>query len=333
MTRYYALAGGASVFASALLALQIVGGLEYTSGQSAYVRWSMIAAMVTVALLPIAIDMVARMSRMLALFLILGFVAFLAYSLPASIGRIGEVKEAKALVGGDAAQKRAELHDLRATLKWAEPDAAAECEGAPDPVPAGRWPECRRKRGTVKALKAQEAQLDAELARMGTSAQLGDISSKTLEWAFSPLGVSEATIRKASGLALPIGLEVVIFSLFGAASVAIRKAWGSRPVAATTLVVAHGPAPLVAETLTSDDPPSGGTGRKFSRDEALADLWTLHKAGQRWDNQEWLRERWGYPQNCKGTISRWFSRWEEEDELPGDRVMIGRNKTLRDVAA
>jgi hypothetical protein len=251
----------ATLFGSALLVLQIIGGLEYTAGQSDYVRWSMVAAMVTVALLPIMIDMVWRINKLLAVCLFVGFAAFLAYSLPASIGRIGEVKEAKVLAADDAAQLRAELASVRKTLGYAEPEAARECEGAPEPIPPGKWPECRRKRGTVKALTIQAGRIETRLRDMG-NARLGDTSSQLLAWALSPLGISEETIRKGSGMALPIGLEVVIFSLFGSVPAAFRKAMKVKPREVVSAPVEAKSAPAQPRVLPEPTPPKGRRGRK-----------------------------------------------------------------------
>lgn len=319
--RYYVLAGCAILFGTALLVLQVIGGLEYTQGASDYVRASMVAAMVTVALLPIFIDQVWRVSKALSLCLFIGFVAFLAYSLPASIGRIGEVKEAKVLAADDAATLKDQLDDVRKTLKFAEPDMERECAGAPDPLPSdvNRWPECRRKRGSVKAFTNERKRLETALASMGT-ARLGDTSSQMLAWALAPLDISEETIRKGSGMALPIGLEVVIFSLFGAASVAIRKAGQIRPRQAVATVVA-----MESEPQEPEQPSGGDGGKAMSRPDALADLRLLLKAGHNPPSQDWLAERWGVSKSC---VSKWLARWEDEDVLPAHRIAEGRCKSV-----
>lgn len=324
MMKYTALAGCAIIGASLLLALQIIGGLEYTEGQSDYVRWSMIAAMVTVALMPMFIHAAWRVSKTMALGLFVGFVAFLAYSLPASIGRVGEMKEAKALVGSDVETIRSELADLRATLKWAEPDAMAECEGAPSVIPAGRWPECRRKRGNVKAFQEQKRRLEDQLSKIGTSDQLGDTSSKILAWAFSPLAIKEETIRKASGIALPIGLEIVIFSLYGLASAALWKGWEGRATVAKASLAER--QPLAALSVANDAVPALDSQRvAHSREAALADLTFLIKAGQHPESQGWLAERWGTSKSC---VSKWLRHWEMTEQLPGNRRPEGRRKMV-----
>ncbi len=307
-----------------------VGGLEYTEGASFHTRASMVAAMLTVALLPMVIDMAWRISRFLAMCLVVGFVAFLAYSLPATIGRIGEVKEGMALAASDAAALQAQIEDVRKTLRFAEPDMQRECAGAPDPLPPGvnRWPECRRKRGSVEAFLAQENRLKAEIRSMG-SARLGDTSSQTLAWALSIAGVSEETIRKGSGMALAIGLEVVIASLLALASVAMRKGTAVR---SRHVVETVEPAGKAVETISEtrqprrDTPDDGGNRKPFSRDEALADLKLLLQAGHSPESQEWLKDRWRL--GSKGTVSKWLASWETAGEMPGNRQVEGRCKTI-----
>lgn len=265
--KYYTLAGFAILFALSLLALQIIGGLEYATGASFHTQASVVVAMVTVALLPALVGAAWSMSRFLAICLLVGFVAFLAYSLPATIGRIGEVKEGKALAAGDAADISRRLEDVRRTLRYAEPDMRSECSGAPEPLPSGRWQECRRKRGSVDAFLVQEARLKAELTGMG-AARLGDTSSQTLAWALSFVGVSEETIRKGSGMALAIGLEVVIASLLALAGVAIRlgSAIRLRPVVEVAEVKAEAAeaksAPRQPRVEPKPQPPSGRRGRR-----------------------------------------------------------------------
>lgn len=315
--KYYTLAGAAMLLAGSLLALQIAGGLEYTDGASFYTRISMIAAMATVAILPVFIHCAAHLSKALAASLFVGFVAFLAYSLPANVGRIGEIKEGKVVAKLDAGRLESELASARRTLSYAIPDRDQEC------IKVG--PECRRKRVTVQALETQIASNQAVLTGIGNG-RLGDVGSDTLAWALAPTGISSDVIRKASGLALAFGLEIVIWALVWLATVATQAASAQRRAP----TVAAGAAATVAQDDASIEVPA----RRLSREEALADLRTLIRAGQAWPSQEWLLQRWGLPPSAKGTVSRWLSRWEAEGELAGGRFMTGRCKTvaLREVA-
>ena len=319
---YFTVAGLATLFALALLGLQIVGGLEFTAGASTYVVASMVAAMIVVAALPLFIDAAWRVSKGLALLLVVGFALFLAYSLPAAIGRIGEVKEVKALAAGDAAQIEAEIKSLNLTIRVAQPQMEAECLSAPDPLPLdkNRWPECRRKRGTVTALVNDRDRLMGELRKMG-SARVGDTSSQTVAWMFSALGVSEQTIRRGSGIAFAIGLEIIIATLFALVPVTIRAGLAvNRP--AVVAMANHPPRQVPRQA----PPPNDGGGKAKTRDEALADLKALLKAGHVPPSQDWLKERWGL--QSKGTASKWLSHWEAAGELPGTRRADGRCKTV-----
>jgi uncharacterized membrane protein len=228
--KYYTLAGAAIAFAGSLLALQITGGLEYTAGASTYTVASMVGAMITVAILPVFIHLAGHLSRVLQAVLFVGFAAFLVYSLPATVGRVGEVKEGKALAARDASSLQAEMASLSQTLAYARPAMETECHGAPNPLPSdpARWPECRRKRGTVTAVEAQHAKLSKELREMGTT-RLGDVGSDLLSWATGGKLAAES-IRKGSGLGLPFGLEIAIWALVWLSTIAIQKGMSTGPV-------------------------------------------------------------------------------------------------------
>lgn len=335
-TRYYCLAAGATVFGGALLILQIVGGLEWTADASPYTRASMVLTMITVAALPVFLDLAWRISWIPAALLTVGFALFLAYSLPATIGRIGEVKEVKVVVQGDAAELRSRLADLDRTLKYARPDMESECIGAPEPLPIGRWKECRRKRGSVAAFEAERRRVQADIDALGgATARLGDTSSQMLAWALAPLGgIKEETIRKGSSLSFAVGLEIVIAAFFALASVALRRAARIGAVAAISAV----PPPQPGTRVTPASAPPKGSAPvapepaplpanviRFSRDEALADVNVLIKAGQSIASQDFLAERWG---RRKSTVSRWMKRWAADGDLCGERRVEGRRKVL-----
>lgn len=202
----------AALGALALLALQIVGALEYTSGGTLYTQASMIGAMVTLAILPLFIEAARRQGAyFIASALAVSFAAFLAYSAPATIGRTGEVKQAKVMQAADQEAIRNELAGIVKTLSWARPDQATECTGAPYPLPPNGWPKCRRATGTVTALSERQARLEAQLSASGPA--MGDLGSETVAWALSPLGVGEATVRRIGLLGFGLGLDMVIWSL------------------------------------------------------------------------------------------------------------------------
>ena len=199
--------------AGGLLVLQIVGGLEYTEGGSLYTRASMIAAMVTLAVLPVFIHAARKRGQgFIATCLGISFLAFLAYSLPATTGRTGEIKEVKAAAATDLASVKAELATITTTLKWALPDKISECAGAPDPLPPDSWPLCRQKTGTVAALEDRQVKLKAEI-EAGKGSETGDLGSDLWAWVLSWFGATAATVRKISVLSFAVGLDFVIWSL------------------------------------------------------------------------------------------------------------------------
>jgi hypothetical protein len=217
---YYVGAGAAIVGAGCLLGLQIMGGLEYTAGASAYTTASMVAAMVTVAVLPVFIHLASHISKTIAAVLFVGFLGFLVYSVPATLGRIGEVKEAKTLGKHDAEHIRAQLEDVKRTLSFAQPDLVKECRVV--------GPECRRKQTTVDALIKESIKFNDDLRSLGHS-RLGDVGSNTLAWVMAG-SVSPEAIAKVSGLGIVLGLETVIWALVWMSTAAVQKAWNMTPV-------------------------------------------------------------------------------------------------------
>lgn len=313
---YYTTAAAAMLFAAGLLVLQIVGGLEYTHGASLYTQASMVTAMIAVAALPLFIHAAWGLNKAIALVLFVGFTALLAYSMPASIGRIGEVREVKALAADDAAELKARLASIGQTLGYAEPDALRECAGAPDPLPRGKWQECRRKRASVDALLNERSRLTAELGKRG-SERVGDLASENVAWALSHVGVSAASIRKGSGMAFAIGLEVAIFGLVWLAASLVGKARRSTPQPAVATSVAS---ESVAAEPRRDGPrpePSPPTGGVMTKIEAERDLLMLLRIGQDIPSQDWLAQRWRVG---KSAVSKWVDQWEAAGVVRREQV-------------
>ena len=202
----------AALGAGALLALQIVGALEYTAGGTLYTQASMIGAMVTLALLPLFIEAARRQGAyFIAGALAVSFVAFLVYSAPATIGRTGEVKVAKVAAAQDYELIRSERAALSKNLEWSRTEMLAECVGAPDPLPPNGWPRCRRLTASVTAQTERLGKLEASLSDAAPA--MGDIGSETVAWALSPLGVGQETVRRLGLLGFGLGLDMVIWSL------------------------------------------------------------------------------------------------------------------------
>jgi len=203
--------------------MQLVGGIEFVHGGTMFAKASMIGAMVVVAILPIFVHASWHTAKGISIPLFVAFLAFLAYSFPANLGRIGELKEMKVAVATSVATLKSELADIQKTIRYAEPDQARECEGATLPIVPPSWPECRRKTGTVKALHLQRAELEAKIAKAGS--EIGDTGSDTLAWVS---GLSASHIRRVSTLGFAAGLEIAIWSLAWLASVSFGQALATR---------------------------------------------------------------------------------------------------------
>lgn len=206
--------------AGVLLSLQVVGALEATEGASTYTRASMIVAMTTVAVLPVFIHIAwSYRLRALALALCVAFVALLAYSLPAIVGRTGEIKQVKAAASVDRVSVEADLRSTVTRLEWARGDWVSECR-------TGAGAQCKGKAQTVSALEARVEKLRGELR----TAPAGDLGSEAWAWASAGM-VSAETIRKGSVLAFAIGLDVAIWALVWMATALV-----SRPVTVSATV-------------------------------------------------------------------------------------------------
>ena len=195
----------ALAMAGCLLGLQIVLGLEATAGGSLGTQASMILAMVTLAALPVFME-AARKVRAWGLVVALGvaFVAFLAYSLPATTGRTGEIKQAKVADAAAVARVRDDLQRTTVTLEWARKDMIEDCG-------SGEGKRCRAKRNTVQALDDRAGKLRNELAA-GEKAAPGDLGAEA--WAWASFGtVAPETVRKGGVIAFALGLDVAIWSL------------------------------------------------------------------------------------------------------------------------
>ena len=191
--------------AGALLGLQILRGFEFTAGGTIGTQASMVLAMVTQAALPVFIAAASQIKAWgLVVALGVAFVALLAYSLPATTGRTGEIKAAKVADAAAVARIRDDFDRTNATLKWAMPDMVAECG-------TGEGKNCRAKRNTVKALEDRAKSLQTSLASAERSAP-GDVGADALAWASMGM-MSPDTVRRGGIIAFALGLDVAIWAL------------------------------------------------------------------------------------------------------------------------
>jgi hypothetical protein len=212
MTRYAAYTALAT--GAALVGLQVVAVTEFTEGASLYTRASGIAAVLCVAALPIWIETAYRTgSKFVAGVLCMSFLSLLAYSLPATIGRTGEVKEIKVADVTKSAADKARIEADHATTKRLVDEANRwqlnACRG-------GNGPDCKAATFVLNQRTASLEKLAGQLTSLNP-APVGDLGSETLAWASMGL-VSAETVRRASALTFALGLDLGIWSLLLLAS-------------------------------------------------------------------------------------------------------------------
>jgi hypothetical protein len=202
-----------------------MAGIEYTEGGSLYTRLSMIATMLTIASLPVWIE-TARRTRSWGIgsALAVAFLAFLTYSLPATIGRTGEVKEVKVAEAKASGEGRKlleqELTRTNARLQMAVADVAVKCKNA--------WSDnCKSARLVEAERQSRADQIRNELGA-APAQKPGDVGSDSLAWALTALGVPADAIRRFSALSFALGLDIIVWALiwFGTSD----KIAGRKPV-------------------------------------------------------------------------------------------------------
>lgn len=302
---------GALLLAGGLLGLQIIAAYEATFGGSLHTQAAAIGAMVAVFALPVFIEAAWKTGhRGAAMAILVGFLGFLVYSLPATTGRVGEAKAVKVTAAADVARMQDDLQRTTVTLDWARKDWMAECG-------SGEGKKCRAKRNTVQALEARAGKLEADMKAARTDA-VGDQSSAVWAWALAPLGASEGGIRNSTTLAYAVGIDFAIFALMWL--------WASVVLFPKETMETVTVSPAANDTMQSSFPvpPNGGNRRPaFTRAAASADIIQLVGGGKPIPSQETLSERWGVP---KGTISKWLRRFEAEGLI--QRATVGRCKQV-----
>jgi len=150
-------------------------------------------------------------------------------------------------------------------------------------------------------LEPEVARLREQLASMTPPAAAQTETEETVGWYWAWI----------------MGLGVVLIATFGSvifATTTTVQAPAPTRQPLPDIEIANDPLPL----STSDTP-------AYTRDEALADLTTLVKAGHHPESQDWLAARWSVQ---KGTISKWLRHWETAGQLPGNRQPDGRRKMV-----
>lgn len=308
----------ALVAALALLALQTVGAIEYTEGASLYTRASMIAAMVAVAFLPLMVEWAwTHRARFSAVVMAVSVFAFLAYSLPATTGRTGEAKEAKAAPVAKAIEDRARVQaDYDATKKLVDESNAWQPKACAD----GNGKNCKAATFVLNQRQASLEKLAKQLDGFEAPPP-GDLGSEL--WA-GVIGSTGAQVRQKSVMAYALGLEAAIFGLmlFFARSLRSITETASpeeidRDAAELKRLLAQLPA---TEPVNSGNPGNSGGNRAFSRGEAMLDITRRLASGETVEAQDDLAAAWGVD---KSTVSKWLKRAREEGLVPVSQ-RIGR---------
>lgn len=241
-----------------------------------------------------------------------------------TMGRRAEVRDAKVAVAADSASQRQHLDRM---LAEAEENVTRYRKRLSDECGSGKGKKCDGFAYTVKTWEAAVTGYKAEISGLGAPKPVDPKAERVAAIAtMFGVGISPEVIQRhvavLEPLALPIFLELGSIVLFG-------YGFGRGRKIETAPAPAPAPTALQVETETHSLPPSGGARRQLTRDEALEDLHLLAKIGETWDSQDDLCRRWGMdPRTQKGTVSRWLKRWDEDGQLPGSRVMVGRCKTL-----
>lgn len=235
-----------------------------------------------------------------------------------TMGRRAEVRDAKVAVATDSASQRSHLQQM---LAEAEENVTRYRKRLSDECGSGKGKKCDGFAYTVKTWEAAVTGYKAEISSLGAPKPIDPKAERVAAIAaMFGVGISPDVIQRHVGvlepLALPIFLELGSIILFGYGLGRGRKIEAPAPTRQPLpeIEVANDPLPL----STSSTP-------AYTRDEALADLATLVRAGQHPESQDWLAERWG---RTKGCTSKWLMHWEATGQMPGNRQPDGRRKMV-----
>lgn len=242
-------------FAVVILILQISTGLEYLDKASFSTKASIVLVMITLAVLPKFIEVAWRSQvRSLAVVLLIAFATWFVYSLPSTVGRIGDARETKAATAATrtAGQKLvfAEWEKAATRLKEASADVAKFC------AKSQVSDNCVNAKATEADRQARHDGLLQEV--IGPTVTLGDTGSEMLAWMFSgltaKLGVTVIdadVLRKASVLAYAFGLDIIIWALvwFGTSEKIAARGASARPEVAPQEAITERPEPITDDEI------------------------------------------------------------------------------------
>lgn len=114
---------------------------------------------------------------------------------------------------------KSELASLQQTLRWARPDAAKECIGAPDPLPPRGWPKCRSKQANVLAFAEREATIERKLLNLKPVKSATADADTVAQFASTLFGTQFGWVRDRLVVIKAVGysivFEIVAITAFG----------------------------------------------------------------------------------------------------------------------
>lgn len=218
--------------------IEFIGGTVVTSPADLLKleSWNSLMAAVVVVAVATAVSLAAagaswrRGSVALAGGLLLAFGCGAAFSLSATLDRVGSARDAAvegrqshnvAIEHSDAA-----LQSARRALGEAEKASKLECEGAPADLTA--WPKCRSRKADAATVLADVARLEAALAELGAKRETDSMGSRVaalLPW------MTARQVQTYQPMLLPVALFLFgnLLVAFGIASFAAPAMTRAQP--------------------------------------------------------------------------------------------------------
>jgi hypothetical protein len=221
-----------------------------------------------------------------------------------SVGRQAEASDTSTLSVEDRNDQRATAKaDLAAHQKMLDEELAAHAEEAKH---GGCKAACKGIEASIAVYEAAVSGDQAKIEKLGPTEPVAPKAERFAE-ILALFGADKAQAKAALSLLEPF-LYTLLFEYGSivAWGYAFRRRWASS---------------------SAERPPNRGGGRKlrrFTKEEAAADLVTRLALGERFGSQDELRERYGV---AKSTMSDWLSDWEDNGLIPA-RLQSGRRKAI-----
>lgn len=224
---------GLAVLATQIfIGLDYLGGWDYFGGKGSTIDVaSMVLVFVTLAVAPTLVALAFKAGHHVSgAALVVAFVAWIAYSIPTTLGRTSEVAESKVLTAEQANQSAAEAKsmvsdallmatarlEIAQTERKAAHDAAEKrCKRSPNSDACGKLQK-REKTATSYESDMQKRvdDLMVQSAKPKPPPQVADAGSETIAWLLSYVSeVAPQSVRHSKSLAFAFGLDLFLWSL------------------------------------------------------------------------------------------------------------------------